>query len=173
MNIYKALHADHEKVKELLTELVSLGENDEADRGDLIERIRDEIIPHARAEESVLYNSMRALDGDKKVVFHGYQEHMEAEALLRTLQVADKIDMGWKATAQKLKESLEHHIQEEEEDIFAEARELFSAEEAEMLGQAFESIKPQIRDESFVKNSMDMVMNMLPLRVSALLRKAA
>lgn len=160
----------------MLTELVSLDEGDEGaeeTRRDLIADIRDALVPHSRAEESILYNSMRALETDTREVMHGYQEHMEAEALLRALQVADKAGIGWKQTAQKLKDAIEHHIEEEEDEIFASARELFSDEEAEMMGQAFERIKPQIQDETFLKTSAELVLNLLPPRLANTLRKAA
>ncbi len=170
MQIYNALAKDHEKLKELLNELVSLDEKDNESRHDLVQEIRDELVPHSRAEESILYNSMRALEEGQSEAMHGYTEHMEAEALLRTLQVAEKIDMGWKQTATKLKDALEHHIEEEESEIFATARELFTNEEAEMMGDAFERIKPQIRDESFVKTSMEMVLNLMPPRLVNKLR---
>lgn len=173
MQIYQALAQDHLKLKEMLSELVSIKEGDEETRHDLIADIRDELVPHARAEESLFYNSIRALTDEKKVVFHGYQEHLEAETLLRTLQVADKIDLGWKQTAKKLKDAVEHHIEEEEDKIFSLGKELFSAEEAEMIGSAFERIKPQIKDESFMKTSSELIMNLLPSRVSNLIKKTA
>lgn len=173
MKIYQALANDHQKVKELLTELISLKDEDVESRNELVAEIRDELIPHSRAEESIFYNSIRALDEEKKLIMHSYQEHLEAETLLRALQAADKLDMGWRATAQKLKDALEHHIEEEESEVFAAAKELFTAEEAEIMGGAFESIKPQIRDESAVKTTAEMVLNMLPIRLSNKLRKAA
>jgi hemerythrin superfamily protein len=167
MHIFEALMKDHEKVKELLSELVSLREDDHESRNDLVDDIRDELIPHSRAEESVFYNSLRALDAGKNVVLHSYAEHLEAETLLRTLQIEEKINLGWKATAQKLKDSLEHHIHEEETKVFAVAREVITKEEAETLGKLFEDIKPQIQDEGFIKTSFDLVANLMPVRISA------
>jgi hemerythrin superfamily protein len=173
MKIYEALAKDHLEVKELLAELIKLKEGDEETRHDLVADIRDALIPHSRAEESILYNSMRAMQEETGMVMHGYQEHAEAEALLRTLQVADKVDMGWKQTAKMLKEALEHHIEEEEGDIFTAAQELFTADEAEMMGRAFISIKPQIKEESFIKTSGELIMNLLPPRLAQKIRKIA
>jgi len=119
MHIFEALMKDHERLKDLLEELIALEESDHESRDDLVQDIRDELIPHSRAEESVFYNSLRALDADKDRVMHGYREHMEAEALLRTLQVEDKLNIGWKATAKRLKDAVEHHIRDEENEIFS------------------------------------------------------
>lgn len=170
MLIYDALRKDHDTVRQLLNELVMLSENDEQRRHGLIDQIRDEIVPHARAEESVFYNSLRAIDAAKDVVMHGYQEHMEAETLLRTLQVKDKIDADWKATAQKLKKAIEHHIQEEEGKIFNVAQQLFTEDEARMMGEAFEQLKPEVREEGFLRTTLDMVANLMPPRFAASLR---
>lgn len=169
MEIYEALKQDHDEVKELLDELISL-RNDDDYRFVLIEEIRNHLIPHSRAEESVFYNTLRAVNADKKVVFHGYQEHLEAETLLRTLQVMDKMNLEWKGTAEKLRDAILHHVEEEESEIFAEARAAFTSEEAEAMCDAFEQLKPKIQQEGFVKNTVDMVINMMPPRLADKIR---
>jgi hemerythrin-like domain-containing protein len=169
MEIYEALMKDHEEVRALLDDLVSLKDDDEY-RYVIIEEIRNNLIPHSRAEESVFYNTLRAVNADKKIVFHGFQEHLEAETLLRTLQVMDKMNVGWKATAEKLRDAVNHHIQEEESDIFEEARAAFTSEEAVAMCEAFEQLKPKIEQEGFVKNTVDMVINMMPPRLADKIR---
>ena len=170
MLIYDALKTDHDKVKQLLNELVQLDETGEDRRHQLITQIHDELIPHSRAEESVFYNSLRAIDSAKDIALHGFEEHMEAEALLRTLQAKDKIDADWKATAQKLKKAIEHHISEEEGRIFNVAQQLFTQEEAQMMAQAFEQLKPEVREEGFLRHTLDMVANLMPPRFAASIR---
>lgn len=169
MEIYEALKKDHEAIKELLNELVALEADDEY-RYVLIEEIRNNLIPHSRAEESVFYNSLRAVNADKKVVFHGFQEHLEAETLLRTLQVMDKVNLEWKAVAEKLRDAINHHIEEEEADIFDEARNAFTSEEAVAMAEAFEELKPKIEQEGIVKNTVDMVINLMPPRLADKIR---
>lgn len=164
MQIYDALKKDHEKVKLLLNELLAIHEDDDDSRERLVTEIRDELIPHARAEESVFYNSLRGFETSKDMGLHGYKEHMEAEGLLRMLQLRDKMDVEWKDTARKLKEALEHHILEEETTMFGVARSLFSVEEAEMMGRSFESLKPEIKDEGIMGTTWDMVANLMPPR---------
>jgi hemerythrin superfamily protein len=169
MEIYEALKKDHEEIKNLLDELCSLREDDEY-RFVLIEEIRNNLVPHSRAEESVFYNTLRAVNADKSVVFHGLQEHLETEALLRTLQVMDKMNLNWKATAEKLRDAVFHHIEEEESEIFSEAQAAFSPQEASAMGDAFEQLKPKVLQEGFVKNTMDMVINMMPPRLADKIR---
>lgn len=167
MQIYDVLVQDHNKVRSLLDQLLSLSDSGEEQRQRIINQIRDELIPHSRAEEAVFYNSMRAAGTDYPVTSHGFKEHMEAEALLRTLQAKDKTDMDWRTTATKLKEALEHHISEEENDMFEAAQKLFSAEEAEMMASAFKRMKPEIREEGLMGTTMDMIANLMPPRFSS------
>jgi hemerythrin-like domain-containing protein len=164
MHIFEALMKDHEEVKELLSQLVSLDASDTETRDELVTDIRDALIPHSRAEESVFYNSLRVLVGekDKDSVMHGFKEHLEAEGFLRALQVQDALNMDWKATARKLKDAIEHHIEEEETEIFAIARKVMTKEEADKLGELFESVKPQIKEEGFFTTTFEMVKNIIP-----------
>ena len=169
MEIYEMLKRDHDELLELLAELVGLA-NDDDYRFVLVEEIRNLLVPHSRAEESVFYNTLRAVNADGSLIRHGYKEHLEAETLLRTLQVMDKFNMDWKKTALKLQQGMAYHIQEEEAEIFEEAKAIFTSAEAISLGDAFESLKPQIQREGFFKNSLDLVVNMLPPRFSDKIR---
>ncbi|MBC7741214.1 MAG: hemerythrin domain-containing protein [Bdellovibrionaceae bacterium] len=164
MQIYEALKKDHEEVKQLLNQLLSLPDNDEKQHGPLIAKIRDALIPHSRAEEAVFYNSFRLIDASKKLGMHGYSEHLAAESLLRTLQVKGKIDADWKVTARELKAALEHHIAEEESEMFTAGRALFTNEEADAMGEAFEKMKPEIKEEGLMGTTIDMLKNMMPPR---------
>jgi hemerythrin superfamily protein len=164
MNIYDALKKDHDGVKELLQRLVGSADADHETRSQLIAKIRDELVPHSRAEEAVFYNSLRTIDESKDLVAHSYQEHMEAEALLRTLQGMDAVNADWTKIARKLKDALEHHIEEEEGKIFSAAKQLLADEEAVAMGQVFEQMKPEIREEGFMKTTFDMIVNTMPPR---------
>ena len=170
MQIYDALITDHRKVQDLMNQLVNLAEGDEEIRHELVQKVRDELIPHSRAEEAVFYNSIRAINTAQDLVWHGYEEHMMAESLLRSLQAAEKIDAGWKAIARKLQTALNHHINEEEEKIIPVAKQLFTPQEAAVMGQAFEKMKPEVREEGFVQTTLDMIANLLPPRLAGPLR---
>jgi hemerythrin-like domain-containing protein len=170
MQIYEALKNDHEKVKELLNRLVMLNEGEEETFSALVEDIRDELIPHSRAEEAVFYNSIRAINSAQDLVWHGYEEHMMAETMLRSLQAMDKIGVESKKIAKKLKSALEHHIQEEEGKIFTVAKQLFTDKEAEVMSEAFNEMKPEVKEGNLVQTTLDMIANMMPPRLAAPLR---
>ncbi len=74
------------------------------------------------------------------------------------------------ALAQKIEDAIEHHIEEEESDIFSAAKAVRAEEEAEMMAEAFKELKSQIREGPFVQTTMDLVANLMPSRFAAPLR---
>lgn len=162
VDIYQALVNDHDDLKTMLAELVSLDEKDDY-REVLINNISTLLTSHARAEESVFYNAIRAVS-DSEEVMHGYKEHMQAEGVLRKLQLKEVTGTDWTTAARDLQEAILHHISDEESDIFEEARKVFTKEEANQMGQAFIELQDTIRDQGALKNSFDMIVNLMPPR---------
>jgi hemerythrin-like domain-containing protein len=113
----------------------------------------------------VLYNSLREISSTKGMVLHGYAEHMEAEALLRALQVTGAVNFDWVSGAKKLQEALNHHIEEEESKIFSAAQKLFLDQEAETMGEVFEKMKPAIREGNLAETTWDLMANIMPERL--------
>lgn len=171
-NIYDELKKDHQKVLSLLDHLIASEKAPPETRQRLVQQIRDDLIPHVRAEEAILYNALRDHDQSKDKVMHGYGEHAEAEALLRSLQVTEAVNVNWAAGARKLREALAHHIKEEEGAIFTAAQRTFSAEEAQQMGAAFVKMKPEVKEEGFLGTTLDMISNLLPTRLRESVRKA-
>lgn len=171
--IYEALKKDHVKVTELIERLVHSADADDATRSSLLKQIRDELIPHVRAEEAVLYNSLGTIPETKDLIKDSYSEHMEAEGYLRSLQGMKGMSADWTTTAQKLQQALAHHIQEEEGRIFDAARQVLAEDEARMMGQAFEQMKPEVREGGFMQNTLDLIANVMPKRFAMPLRNLA
>ena len=120
-----------------------------------------------------MYNSIRDVQGAKDVVAHAYGEHIEAEAILRSLQVTDAVGVSWVEGAKKLKKSLSHHISEEEGEIFSAAKKLFIEEEAVAMADVFKKMKPLIKEQSIAGTSLDMLVNMMPSRLRSVFGKMA
>lgn len=162
--IYEVLKKDHRKVEGLLDRLVHSADADAKTRTSLIEQIRDELIPHSRAEEAVFYNSLSSIPEAKQLIRHSYVEHMEAEALLRSLQGLNVVGVEWTVVAKKLRDAVLHHIEEEEGKIFDAAKQLLAGVEVQMMAEAFEEMKPKIREGGFVQSTLELVANLMPDR---------
>jgi hemerythrin-like domain-containing protein len=171
MTIYEELKKDHRGVLALLDQLVASEKAGPEAWGRLVQQIRDELVPHARAEEAILYNALRDAGEAQDVVAHSFGEHAQTEAVLRGLQISDALDLTWVGAAKQLRESLSHHIAEEEGKVFAAAKRAFSEQEAEAMGAAFVQMKPRVRGENFAETTAEMIANLLPARLRDSLRK--
>jgi len=171
MEIYDVLKRDHSTLKDLLERLLHSQDASDQARSDLIEKVLDELVTHSRAEERVFYNALRSIHAAQDLVAHSYLEHVEAETLLRTLQAMKAMDADWTKTAQKLKGAIEHHIHEEETRVFTAAQQLFIKEEAEAMAEAFEQLKPKIREGNIVQSTVDLIANLMPSRFAAPFRE--
>ena len=163
MLIYEALISDHNELKPLLDQLVAASQVN-ARTKDLLDQVQKLLIPHSRAEEAVFYNALRSIDSVKDIVNHSYTEHMEAEALLRALKGLGAIGIEWTTATKKLRESLLHHIADEEGRVFTQARQVLLDEEARQMAQAFAQAKRRAQQQGDLKNLGDLVANLMPPR---------
>jgi len=163
MNIYEELRTDHRILLGLVDELMTAEDSEE--RRDLIEEIRDELIPHHRAEEAVLYHSIRDVESVSEVVAQAFKEHVEAETILRMLPVTEPELFRWENSTRKLMDALEKHIKEEEGWVFSSAKKLFTEEEANAMAEVFRKMKPMVKKQSFVGHSMESLANLMPSRL--------
>lgn len=161
MPIYEELKKDHEALKKVLHQLADAESHDE--RQELVTKVRDLMVPHSRAEEAVFYNVLRQMDEVKDKVSHGYQEHVAAETLLRALQVTEAVHVNWKAGVEKLIVDIEHHIEEEEGEIFPAAKEVLTNEEAQQIGKAFRELKPKV-GANVISSNIELMANLIPAR---------
>lgn len=143
MSLLDTLKQDHERIKEILTRIIETEDN--AERGRLFKEFKMELVGHSRAEEKVLYRRMEKADEESRDdALEGFVEHEVAETLARSLETArQRTSPKWTARASVLKEVLEHHIEEEENEFFEQARKDFSEEELQRMDQEFQREKPK------------------------------
>jgi hypothetical protein len=139
MDALKLMKEDHEKLKKLLER----AEHAQAEnsRENLLEKIRTELKPHERMEEEVFYPALKGHRKAKDIVLEGYQEHHVADVIFAELQNTPVGSDVWKAKMKVLKEGLEHHIEEEEGEMFKTARAVFDKNELEALGEQMAAVK--------------------------------
>lgn len=173
MDIYDTLSNEHRQFEKLLDRLVASSKADNDEWKSTLDELRRSVIAHAHAEEAVLYNALREENQAQGLVVHSYAEHATAEAELRTLGAAKAIDANWTSLMEKLRKDLRHHIQEEESKVFDAGRQVFTDEEAELMGQAFERMKQETAKagDSMVASTIDLIANMMPARLTTGFRK--
>jgi hemerythrin-like domain-containing protein len=141
MNAIALLEADHKKVKRLLAELDSTTERGVKTRTELFATIKGELTLHEIVEEEIFYPELKAHPRAQDIVLEGYQEHHVVDLLMGELEALDVSDETWGAKATVMKENIEHHIEEEEGEMFRQARQVFDAAELDDLGAQMEARK--------------------------------
>src|SRR5687767_7242743 len=130
-NAITSLKADHTKVKKLLRQLEATTERGVKIREDLVNQIEMELKVHAKLEEEIFYPAFKnaaSKKDDKEMFFEAAEEHHVVDMVLPELKMTSPKSEQFGAKAKVLKELLEHHIEEEETEMFARARVLMSDE---------------------------------------------
>ena len=152
MDALRLLRADHKQVEGLFKELEALGENAHVSRAKIFEQIDTELEAHAKIEETIFYPAVkRASRRDaeaKKEVLEAYEEHANVKAMLAKLKELDPKDETYNAKLQVLHELVKHHVKEEENELFQEAKDLLGEEKLATLGDEMESAKAQLLGET-------------------------
>ena len=141
MDAIALLEADHQKVKQLLTELESTTERGVKRRAELFATIKGELTLHEIVEEEIFYPELKAHPKAEDIVLEGYEEHHVVDEIMGELETTDVTDETWAAKFTVMKENIEHHIEEEEGDMFVKARQIFDADELEQLGARMLELK--------------------------------
>ena len=141
MNAITMLTDDHRAVKKLLSELETTTERGVKTREELFTTIKGELTVHEIIEEEIFYPELKAHPKGRDIVLEGYEEHHVVDLLMSELESLDVSDETWGAKAIVMKENIEHHIEEEEGEMFKIARRVFETDELEELGSRMEARK--------------------------------
>jgi hemerythrin-like domain-containing protein len=147
MNALELLKNDHDKVKRLLGELESTTERGVKTRSELFATIKGELTVHETIEEEIFYPALKSHPKAKDLVLEAYEEHHVVDRVMAELENLDVSDETWGAKATVMKENVEHHIEEEEQEMFAQARQVFDRQELEDLGAQMEERKATAQQE--------------------------
>jgi hemerythrin superfamily protein len=144
-DILDTLEMEHDEVQELLGKLTK--STNAREQKSLVVQIKKALVPHAKAEEKVVYDAILALKGKEAKIEgnEGYVEHGLAEQTLKKLDKLTANTPEFIATAKVLKELLEHHIKEEESDIWAQVRDNFTHEQRAQMDRDFQAAKKKVR----------------------------
>jgi hemerythrin-like domain-containing protein len=138
------LEKDHDTVRKLLSELEETTSRGVRKRGELLEKIALEVEVHAAIEEEIFYPAFRRrakTKEDEKLYLEAAEEHELVHRNLPELKNTDPATERFSARAKVLKDLIEHHAEEEENELLPRARELMSREEPEELGAKLEERK--------------------------------
>ena len=141
MNALELLKEDHDQVKAAMSEL---GETESAEgREALFNDLRRDLEVHEVIEEEIFYPALREHPRAKEIVLEDYEEHHVVDTLLQELSALSFDDETWGAKAKVMIENVEHHIEEEEGEMFEQARAVFDGSELDELGERMAARKAE------------------------------
>ena len=136
MNIFEALRQDHEKQRLLLKILVET-HGDTAARREYFDELKDELERHATAEERHFYVPLMDDDNAVELSRHGIAEHHEIDELVEKLDGTEFSSPAWLRFLKQLKEQVEHHLDDEEQELFQIAGRILNEKQKKALGEAY------------------------------------
>src|SRR5262245_53941453 len=139
MNALKLLKKDHSTVQSLFSKFDRAGKSAHDKKDELFVQIRRELQLHSRAEEEIFYPALKALNGEgRQLVSEALKEHRDIDQLLMQISRLKPSDKNFDEKMEVLIENVDHHISEEEGEIFQFAEENCSEDELEELGRQIE-----------------------------------
>jgi hemerythrin-like domain-containing protein len=141
MDALTLLKNDHDKVKRLLAELETTTERGVKTRSELFATIKGELTVHETIEEEIFYPALMEMAKTKDITLEAYEEHHVVDLLMGELEELDVADESWGAKAKVMQENIEHHIEEEEGEMFTKTRQVFDRAELDELGERMQARK--------------------------------
>ena len=140
------MKADHDRVKKLLEEVSSTTDRAVKTREDLFRKIHSELQVHEAIEEEIFYPALKEHPKTRDLALEAYEEHHVVDTIMSEIAQVPVDDETWMAKFTVMKENLEHHIEEEETEMFEQARKVFDSSELEALGSRMADRKGQLQD---------------------------
>ena len=127
------LERDHRGFEELLKRGEDSTERAVKERREVLRRLADGLTMHELLEEKLLYPVLETRSATREIALEGFEEHHVADGILKELQRLPPASERWTAKFKGLKVTLEHHIKEEEREMFRTARGVLSSDELQQL----------------------------------------
>lgn len=143
MEIFDLLKRDHERVSYLFQELETR-HHSLKDKEQLFDRVKQELDVHAQLEEGIFYPELKSAEQTRHVVQDALREHSEVKGMLYELSHLPKSFDQWMVKLSDLKEKVEHHVKEEEDRLFPNARMVLGHERAEELAKIMKNQRQEI-----------------------------
>ena len=145
-DILDTLKQEHRDVAEMLERLVE--STSAAERKKLLTSIKSALVPHLRAEEKIVYDAVLAMRGKEQQTHgeEGYMEHSLGDKMLAQLgKMSNMVSPEFSAGAKVLKELVEHHVEEEEKNIWSDVKDNFSDEQRVEMNRKFLAAKKRVK----------------------------
>lgn len=145
MDLYEYLKMDHKKVSHLFEQFEE--SNSEQRQREIVSLLLQELLIHAISEQETFYKALRTSPEINEEILHAKKEHEDIETQIKLITQVNKTKKNWKNLVLKLKDIVEHHVQEEEGKIFRRAKKIISDEESYIIKEKMHNFKQIVRKQ--------------------------
>lgn len=143
MDALKLLKNDHDQMKKLLKQVQETSDRAVKKRAELFDRVCEELTTHEAIEEEIFYPALKEHPKAREMVLEAYEEHNVVDNVMVEISEIPYEDESWAAKFKVMAENIEHHIEEEEGQLFDQARQVFGKQELDRLGVEMEQRKKE------------------------------
>ena len=148
MDAITLLKDDHDKAKKMLSQLEETTERAVKTREEVFGKLKADLVVHEAIEEEIFYPALKQHAEAKEIVLEAYEEHNVVDMVMSEIEQTPFEDETWKAKFTVMKENLEHHIEEEEGEMFKQARDVFDKDTLEQLGERMDARKRALKQQA-------------------------
>ena len=145
MDIFELIKADHRKVEEIFSEIENTNRSKQLDK--YFNQLYKDLNIHAQVEELTFYPTMRNHKATEKFLEEAEEEHTEVKVMLEQMKSMDSTSAEFPEKIKQLKKAVQHHVQEEENEIFPQVRKSMKDEELKQVATEFQEVKIKLQDE--------------------------
>jgi hemerythrin superfamily protein len=148
MNAIELLKEDHREALDLIEQLENIDGSLDAEEAEiefapteLFNQLKSALTLHTQVEEQVFYPAMREFEETRDLIAEALEEHQTVDQILEDMSMMSPNDGDFQDRLEELKENLEHHMGEEEDEMFPKAEELCGEKRLNEMGRQMQQIK--------------------------------
>ncbi|HTA18969.1 MAG TPA: hemerythrin domain-containing protein [Polyangia bacterium] len=144
MDAIDLLKSQHRAVEDLFSKIEK--SRDASKKDQLFTKLADSLAVHASIEEHHFYPAVKA-KRTEDILLEALEEHLGIKRVISDLLDTEIDDETFDAKIKVLKEQVEHHVEEEETDLFPKVRKIFDADQLEAIGQAMSAEQAELEEK--------------------------
>jgi hemerythrin superfamily protein len=148
VNAIDMLKQQHREVEELFEEFESAGDGAKKTKERVCKQIADALALHAEIEEKIFYpESKQAAEDAEELLRESVEEHLAVKKLIADIMQSSVDDPQFDAKLTVLKEQVEHHVEEEEQDLFPKVKKACSKQQLEDMGDRMQQLAEELEEQ--------------------------
>ena len=141
MNAIEMLEGQHREVDDLFAQLDETEDDDECEQ--LFTQLADKLAIHAKIEETHFYPAVKA-SRTEDILMESLEEHLGIKRILADMVEMDADDEHFEAKLKVLQEQVEHHVEEEEDDLFPKVKKILSEDQLVAVAQEMQAMMAEL-----------------------------